>query len=268
MKNDVCPYCACRINKVTWTKEHMLPEGLTGSRRYDFMACRNCNNEKSALDDVAITVSRLGAWSPHLQAGFDKMINSSEGCKSLVAVLRHFNLETRRELSDEGDLGMEGDDKTILDFFGWLKWVARGLYFLETGQCLKPKEKHRSGCYFIHPSMLNPREMTALRNGEIPNAEQILSQIDRWRHLPETQTFGEGSVCLWCESIEKTGAIISFGGWYTFAVKVNPYSKTAFLDSANKQLRYFSSPDVKRLTVVDLKMVNGKEALILEKTVH
>ena len=195
------------------------------------------------------------------------MINSSEGCKSLVALLRHFDLEARRKLSDEGDLGVEGDDKTILDFFGWLKWVARGLYFLETGQCLKPKEKHRSGCYFIHPSMLNPREMTVLRNGEIPNAEEVLNRIDHWRHLPETQTFGGGSVCLWCESIERTGALISFGGWYTFAVKASPYSKRAFLDSTNEQLRYFGSPDVRGLAVVDVKVVDGKETLIFERTV-
>ena len=267
IRNNVCPYCACRITKVTWTKEHMFPVGLTSGRPYDFMACQKCNNKKSALDDVAVTVSRLGAWSPHLQAGFDKMINSSEGCNSLVAILRHFDLDTRRKLSDEGDWGIEGDDKTILDFFEWLKWIARGLYFLETGQCLKPKEKHRSGCYFIHSSMLNPREMTTLRNGEIPNAKEIFARIDRWRHLPETQTFGEGSLCLWCESIRSTGALISFGGWYTFTVKVSSYTKKAFREAANEQLRYFRSPDVRGLSVVDVKVVNGKETLIFERTV-
>ena len=264
MRNNVCPYCACRITKITWTKEHMLPVGLTDARPYDFMACQKCNNKKSALDDVASTVLRFSTATPHFQAGFNKMVNSPEGRKSLDAILRHFNLDTGRKLSDEGNWGVEGDDKTTIVFLEWLKWIARGLYFLETERCLKPKEKHRTGYYFVHSLMLNPGEMAALRNGEISDAKERFARIDRWRHRPETQTFGEGSVYLWCESIRRTGAFISLGGWYTFVVKVSPYSKKAFLDTATQELRYFGSPDLRGRVAVDVKREKGKEKLILE----
>ena len=103
------------------------------------------------------------------------MINSSEGRKSLHTILRHFDLDTGHKLSDEGDWGVEGNDKTILNFLSWLKWIARGIYFLETGYCLTPKEKHRNGHRFIHSTMLNPSEMATLRNKEIPNAEEHLA---------------------------------------------------------------------------------------------
>ena len=265
VQNHICPYCACRITDATWTKEHMLPKALTGGRPFDFMTCRSCNNTKSALDDVVVTMSRIGGWSTHLLAGFERMINSPEGRKSLIAVLRHFDFDTEQKLSDEGDRGIEGDDKTVLDSLNWLKWLARGIYFLETGQCLTPKEKHRNGYRFIHSVMLNPHEMAALRSGEISNGEELFVQIDRWRHLPETQTFDNGNVCLWCKSIRTTGAFISLGGWYTFVVKVSRYSKREFLKAVNEQLAYLGSRNLRGCVAVDLRMVNGRETLILDQ---
>ena len=243
----------------------MLPRALTGGQPYDFMTCRSCNNKKSALDDVVATMSRIGGWSPHLLAGFDRMINSPEGRKSLVAVLRHFDFDTEHKLSDEGDRGIEGDDKTVLDFLNWLKWLARGIYFLETGQCLPPKEKHRNGYKFIHSTMLNPHEMTVLRNREIFDGEKHFAQIECWRHLPETQIFDNGSVCLWCKSIRTTGAFISLGGWYTFAIKVSRYSKRAFLEAVNDQLKCLYSENIGGCVAVDLRMVDGRETLILDQ---
>ena len=192
------------------------------------------------------------------------MINSPEGRKSLAAVLRHFDFNTEHKLSDEGDRGIEGDDKTVLDFLNWLKWLARGIYFLETRQCLPPKEKHRNGYRFIHSIMLNPGEMAASRNKEIVDGDKHLDQIERWRHLPETQTFDNGSVCLWCESIRTTGAFISLGGWYTFVVKVSRYSKRAFLKAANDQLKCLYSENIRGCVAVDLKMVDGRETLVLD----
>ena len=267
VQNHVCPYCACRITNATWTKEHMLPKALTGGQPYDFMTCRSCNNKKSALDDVVVTMSRIGGWSPHLLAGFGRMMDSPEGRKSLVAVLRHFDFDTEHKLSNEGDRGIEGDDKTVLDFMNWLKWLARGIYFLETGQCLPPKEKRRNGYKFIHSTMLNPHEMAVLRNKEIFDGEKHFAHIERWRHLPETQTFDNGSVCLWCKSIRTTGAFISLGGWYTFTVKVSRYSKRAFLEAVNDRLKCLYSENIRGCVAVDLKMVDGRETLILESKI-
>lgn len=264
MRNKVCPFCACRITQATRTKEHMLPKGLTGDRPYDFMACEKCNNDKSVLDGVASTVLRLSAATPHFKMGFDKMIISPEGQKSLIAILRHFDLGSARELSDEGHLGIEGDRKITLDFLEWLKWIARGIYFLETGRCLRPKESHRSGCYFIHSLILDPGGLAALRDGQIPYAERLFSRVDRWRQCAETQIFGDGSVYLWCESILRTGAFISLGEWYTFAVKVSLYTKRRFLDATSQQLSYFGSPDFHQPVAVDLKRQKGKEKLVVK----
>ena len=265
MRNEVCPYCACRITKLAWTREHVLPESLTGARQHDFKACEKCNNKKSRLDEIVSTMLRLSTETPCLQTGFDKMIKSSEGRKSLVAVLRHFDLDTRRKLSDEGNWGIGGDDTSTMAFLEWLKWVARGLYFLETGQCLKPKEQHRIGYYFVHPLLLNPGEMSELTNEESPDAREAFARPDRWRRRPETQIFGEGSVYLWCESVRKTGAFISLAGWYTLVVKVSPYSKKAFLDATNDQLRCFGSPDFKGCVAIDVKKHRGKETLVLAR---
>ena len=225
IRNKLCPFCACRITKVSGTKEHVLPKGLTGPRPYDFIACKGCNNKKSALDDVVTTVLRLSAATPHYQAGFDKMMESAEGRKSLVAVLRHCDLKKRYMVLKEGSLGIAADDMSTLVFLEWLKWVARGIYFLENGQCLKTKERHQIGYFFIHPSMLNPREMFALKTAASAGARRAFGQLESWRHRPETQVFGGGSVYLWCESIFKTGAFISLGGWYTLAAKVSPFSR-------------------------------------------
>ena len=52
VKNKLCAFCATRITEFNRTKEHLLPKGLTGTRSYDFIACEECNNNKSALDDV------------------------------------------------------------------------------------------------------------------------------------------------------------------------------------------------------------------------
>ena len=243
----------------------MLPKALTGGQPYDFIACRSCNNRKSALDDVVVTISRLGGWSPHLLAGFKKMIDSSEGRKSLAAVLNHFDFNTEHKLSDESDRGIEGDDKTVLDFLNWLKWLARGIYFLETRLCLPPKEKHRNGYRFIHSTMLNASEMAVLRNRGIFDGEKHFTRIDRWRHLPETQTFDNGSVSLWCKSIRTTGAFVSLGGWYTFVVKVSRYSKRAFIEAVNEQLKCLCSENIRGCVAVDLKIVNGKETLVLDQ---
>ena len=241
----------------------MLPKVLTGPRPYDFMACQKCNNKKSNLDGVASTVLRLGAVTPHYQAGFNKMIKSAEGHKSLCAILRHFNLDTKHTLSDEGHWGVEGDHKIVMDFLEWLKWIARGLYFLEYGRSLKPKEKHRPGFYFVHSLMLDAGKMAVLRNREIPDAEELFARIDQWRHCADTQTFGEGSVNLWCESILRTGAFISLGGWYTFAVKVSLYTKKRFLDETCDQLRCFGSAGFGEPGAVDLMRTKGKEKLVV-----
>ncbi len=86
LKNWVCPYCAIIMTKGTGTgsartEEHLLPKGLTEGRRYDFLACQKCNNEKSKDDDTLVSVARMGSWSPHLKTGFDKMLRSKEGQK-------------------------------------------------------------------------------------------------------------------------------------------------------------------------------------------
>ena len=265
IRNKLCPFCACRITQVNGTREHVLPKGLTGPRPYDFIACKGCNNKKSALDGALSTVLRLSAATPHFQAGFDKMMESAEGRKSLLAILRHCDLKKRYMVLDEGSLGIEADDTSTLVFLEWLKWVARGLYFLETGQCLKTKERHQIGYFFIHPSMLNPRETFALKNAESADARQESGRLESWRHRSETQVFGEGSVYLWCESILKTGAYVSLGGWYTLVVKVSPFSRRAFVDATNDQLRCFGSSDFRDHVVTDIRKRRGKETLIVSK---
>ena len=208
---------------------------------------------------------RLSAATPHYQAAFDKMMGSTEGRNSLVAVLRHCDLERTYVVTDDGSQGIEADDMSTLAFLEWLKWVARGLYFLETGKCLKPKERHQTGYFFIHPSMLNPSEVFLLKNAANVAAGQAIGRLEGWRNRSETQVFGEGNVYLWCESILRTGAYISLGGWYNLVVIVSPYSKRRFIDAVNEQLRCFRSPDLRGHVVTGVRKHRGKETLMLRR---
>ena len=58
------------------------------------------------------------------------MMESAEGHKSLLAILRHCDLKKRYMVLDEGSLGIEADDMSTLAFLEWLKWVIghRPLY--------------------------------------------------------------------------------------------------------------------------------------------
>ncbi len=59
MKDDVCPSGACQMTTDAWTREHLLPVGLTEGWRYGFMAGQTCSNQKSALDAVAIPIRKI-----------------------------------------------------------------------------------------------------------------------------------------------------------------------------------------------------------------
>lgn len=247
LRNRVCPYCAVVMKTGTETKDHLLPRGLTEGRPYDFLACRTCNNTKAKYDDILVSIARIGNWSPPLQGGFDKTLRSEEGQKSLVAFLKHFNLPSRRERPD-GNYTVESDDMPIIAFLEWLKWIVRGAYFLETGACLKPKEKLRLGGYFIRPILLLVNDGDQLSNRY---ARRILEKS--FLH-PQRQTFGGGSVHFLCEST-KIGLLIFLGKEYILGATVTPYKKKDFLKSINEQLSYFRflPPDIQGKRAVDIR---------------
>lgn len=256
LKNGVCPYCAVIMTKApgtdsSRTEEHLLPKGLTGGRTYDFLACQKCNNEKSKYDDTLVSVARMGSWSPHLKAGFDKMLRSEEGQKSLVAFLQNFDLQGRRERTD-GNYAIEFDDVPILAFLRWLRWVVRGTYFLETGFCLKPREKKRKGGYFIRPTLLSVDNIDTLPTRQ--QRRQVRRVVDKSLRHPQLQTFGGGSVHFLCKST-KTGLLIFLGKEYLLGATVTPYKKKDFLKSINEQLSYLHSlaPDIQGRRAVDVR---------------
>ena len=263
LKNRVCPYCAVIMTKGTGTgsartEEHLLPRGLTGSRTYDFLACQKCNNKKARQDDILVSIARMGNWSPHLQDGFDKMLRSEGGQKSVIAFLKHFNLSSRRERAD-GNYTIESDDAPIIAFLEWLKWIVRGAYFLETGTCLKPKEKLRPGGYFIRPTLLPVDDRDKLLTRQ--QRRDVQRVLDKSFRHPQLQTFGGGSVHFLCEST-KIGLLIFLGKEYLLGAIVTPYKKKDFLKSINEQLDYFRflAPDIQGRRAVDVR--NG--TLILQ----
>ena len=76
----------------------------------------------------------------------------------MAAFLKHVNLSNKKPRSD-GNWIVEMDDTPTIACLEWLKCIARGAYFLETGFCLRPKEKLRFGNYFIRPAFLTiPRD--------------------------------------------------------------------------------------------------------------
>ena len=236
LKNRACPYCNDFLTKGTTTKEHLLPRGLTGKRPYDFLVCKRCNNKKSKWDDNVVNIARMGAWSPHLQAGFERTSRSEEGQKSLVAFLKHVNLSSKRPRPD-GNWTVEMDDMPTIACIEWLKYVARGAYFLETGFCLRPKEKLRAGGYFIRPTFLTSRDIGRLSTREERQLPRNL--LDPEFQHPQLQTFGEGSVRFLCESI-RTGMMVLLGREYLLGATVVPYKKKDFLKSINEQLSYLN----------------------------
>ena len=252
LENRVCPYCADIMKTGTGTKEHLLPKGLTGGRPYDFLACQKCNNEKSKYDDTLVSVARMGSWSQHLKAGFDRMLRSEEGQKSLIAFMQNFDLQGIRERPD-GNYAIEFNDVPILAFLRWLRWVVRGAYFLETGFCLKPREKQRKGCYFIRPTLL-PIEDDRDNRLTRQQRRQVRRVLDKSLRHPQLQTFGGGSVHFLCEST-KTGLLIFLGKEYLLGATVTPYKKKDFLKSINEQLSYLHSlaPDIQGRRAVDVR---------------
>ena len=246
-KNRVCPYCAVIMTKApgtdsSRTEEHLLPKGLTGGRTYDFLACQKCNNEKSKCDATLVSVARMGSWSQHLKAGFNKMLRSGEGQKSLVAFMRNFDLQGRRERPD-GDYAIEFNDVPILAFLRWLRWVVRGAYFLETGLCLKTRDQHRGGGYFIRPTLLFIDNIDKLPTRRQRRHARRVVKESLCHH--QLQTFADRSVHFLCTSTA-AGVRIFLGKEYLLRVAVVPYKEEDFLKAINEQLDYLGSlaPDI------------------------
>ena len=241
-KNRVCPYCTVVMRVDTETKEHLLPRKLTGGWAYDFLACQKCNNEKSKWDENLVTVARMGGWSQYLKAGFDKMLRSEEGQKALVAFMQNFDLQGIRERPD-GDYAIEFNDVPILAFLRWLRWVVRGAYFLETGLCLKTRDQHRRGGYFIRPTLLFIDNIDRLPTRQQRRHARRVVTKSLCHH--QLQTFAEGSVHFLCTSTA-TGVQIFLGKEYLLSVAVAPYKEENFLKAINEQLDYLGSlaPDI------------------------
>lgn len=59
-KKYFCPYCATQRNDKIWTREHIIPAQLGGSKSFSIIVCRPCNNkigkliEEPAINSVFI----------------------------------------------------------------------------------------------------------------------------------------------------------------------------------------------------------------------
>ncbi len=129
----------------------------------------------------------------------------------------------------------------------------KGAYFLETGFCLKPREKQRRGGYFIRSRLLpieDDRDPRLTRQ----QRRQVRRIVDKSFRHPQLQTFGGGSVHFLCEST-KTGLRIFLGKEYLLSATVTPYKKKDFLQSINEQLSYLHSlaPDIQGRRAVDVR---------------
>lgn len=265
LKDDRCGYCGRRMAKEESTKEHLIPTSVTGSRPYDFMACRPCNNEKGALDEVIAWIMKLGVINSEKLERFDSTEVSLEGKKSLIAFLKELDPPFKR--GGEDWYAVSPSWRIIETLREWTKWFARGLYFLETGKILKHEEGTRYPERMILPEFLGAMAMKSLANEgpEGVNPDGIFRpppNVPRW-----------GDVWLLGRSIKhREGIRLCLDGKYVFSATVSGYSKRRLLESMNKQIQLHPDPVIRALAnklcaenseLTDIRKTRGKKRGIL-----
>ena len=267
LRNTHCGYCGTHLTREgddRPTREHLLPTSITGSRPYDFMACQACGNSKSRLDELIAWIVKFGNVNVNALQRFDPKSVSSEGQKSLYAILRHFDLDSpsfatyRRE-----NWAMLSSDWSIVEgLIEWTRWFARGLYFLETGQILKHKEAMRSPGRMILTELLLADNMVAMAGLGLDVG--VVGRI--FRPAADMPAWGpDQDVWLEWKSIKMPHvACLCLGGKYALCATVAPYSKKKLLASVNRLILFHPVPEVRNGFVSDLRKVRGKTCWILD----
>ena len=266
LKNDYCGYCGRKMTKEEGeyrrTKEHLVPKSITGSRPYDFMACRLCGNKKSRLDELIAWIVKFGDVNTNRLDRLDIKSLSCEGRKSLKAILKHINLIDPSFVTHRGDefVGLHGRWRIVEFLTEWTKWFARGIYFLETGKILRYKEGMRYPDRMILSELLLASDMVGLTRlgfDEIGAAAKI------FRPAPNAQAWGD--IWLDWKSIKYPAvACLCLGGKYVLAATVAPYNKDKLLVSANLKLLWHHDPRVRNGCITDLTKYKGKWVFVLK----
>ena len=265
LKNERCAYCGRVMTgegEKRPTKEHVVPTSITGSRTYDFMACLACGNKKSRLDELIAWMVKFGRINVKALGAFDLKSASSEARKSLKAIVRQLDLGNPLFCTYQGEewAMLSGGWSIIEGLSEWTRWFARGIYFLETGQVLKPKEAMRyPGRMILTELLLAGEMMHVTRWGSDEGA------VCRIFH-PAAGATTWGDVWLECPSIKYPElACLCLGGKYALCATVARYSKKELLESANRLIRHHDVPEVRNGAIVDLRKVGGKMRWILDR---
>ena len=263
LKNERCAYCGINMpgeGENRPTKEHVVPTSITGSRAYDFMACLACGNQKSRLDELIAWMVKFGEINVNVLGRFDPKSVSPEGRKSLMAIIRQFDIVNPSSCTYLGEeWAMLSGDWSIIDGMSeWTRWFARGIYFLETGQVLKRKEAmHYPGRMILTELLLAGEIVQAAKWGLDKGPARRI-----FRPAAGAPTWGD----VWLEwpSIKYPKlACLCLGGKYALCATVAPYSKKKLLASANRLIQYHRVPGVRDGVIVDLRKVRGKMRWIL-----
>ena len=258
LKDDRCGYCGRRMKKDS-TREHLIPTSVTGSRPYDFMACRPCNNEKSALDEVIAWFMKFGVINSDKLGRYDLTKVSPEGRKSLKTILKELHLESLSFKQRGEDWRTVPVNWNLIETLSeWTKWFARGFYFLETGEILKHKEGTRYPKRMILPEFLSAMDMKSLadKGFEGVNPHGIFRpppNVPRW-----------GDVWLLGLSIKHPAVVcLCLGGKYVFSATVSTYNEERLLESMNRQLQLHPDPMIRNSKLTDIRKIRGKRRGIL-----
>lgn len=146
------------------TEEHLLPQAITGTRPYDLLVCRKCNNEKSRLDEAVTSLARLAPYSDLTRDGFDRQF-----LKHPTTLLSMVAPDALCSLPEEptGDLRLHTTMKFHTLCVEWLRTIAKAIYFLETGKCLRQRLKP-GGIFQVDMRHLAGRAISRLPQDQVP----------------------------------------------------------------------------------------------------
>ena len=254
VNNTHCPLCRVKLTPPIKgdgpkppdmeTREHLLPQALTGNRPWDLLICHKCNGEKSDLDQTIVGMARLAAYSTKTFSDFQRQLDSQP--RSILALMKRDEMDwldktTEKQRTTDGILFPGSVDAYWKTWF-WMVMLAKCVYYLETGKfCVQGRRRNGK---IIEWTGINPA-------GTAETRRHYPGWIEGWHEHPQAQVFDDGNVVWLCESVRRKGLLVSLGGRYVWGVAVFRYTEKAYLDWMERFLKENNVHGLKPVGVKD-----------------
>jgi len=132
--NKNCPYCKTKLNSIenhkeSKTVEHLIPNSMTSKKRNnnngDFYACKNCNSNKSKMDNLVGKISKFQSFDDNLASS--AMIKEYTKEKKNTRLVDVLNSTLESKYGIYAKLPFNGEE-----LYSYMEYLGKGQYFKKT----------------------------------------------------------------------------------------------------------------------------------------